>query len=252
MNLKEIIVFSSAENLANYAASLLKMKIDETPDGSYFSVALSGGSTPKRIFNAIASLEKGTTNWAKIRFFWGDERCVVPDNDESNFKMTRLNLFDKLNIPAENIFRIHGESVPESEAVRYGNVIAENVPFVKGLPCFDMVLLGLGEDGHTASIFPGSNALFHSTHLCKAVAHPLTGQQRITLTGSVINHAKNVVFIVTGTAKAAIVARILQEGEKTGLPASLVSPSDGNLTWLLDAGAAALLNENSTQKIDYK
>ena len=246
MDNKEIIVFTTIDKLAEYSAGLLNTLIAETADGEYLTIALSGGSTPKRIFNYISSRDHGNTDWRKVRFFWVDERCVPPDDEESNYKMTRLNLLQNIAIPEQNIFRIHGETAPEKEAVRYSNIIAENVPFENNLPRFDLIILGLGEDGHTASIFPGNTALFQSAKICEVAKQPQSGQQRITITGPVINNARQVVFMVTGAGKTDIVAQILQDKE-TGLPASFVKPADGKLTWMLDADAAGKLKSSSLQ-----
>jgi len=200
--------------------------------------------TPKRIFEYISSSDQGVVNWNRIRFFWCDERCVSPDDDESNFHMARLYLFKNLDIPAHHIFRIFGEADPPSEAIRYSRIISRNVPIKRNLPEFDLILLGLGEDGHTASLFPGNTGLFYSENLCEVAIHPQTGQKRITLTGTVINNARNVVFLVTGPEKAKIVADLPDDNETRRFPASLVHPGNGTLTWLLDADAARLLHIN--------
>ncbi len=244
MDNPEIIVFPTIDKLAEYAAGLLNTVIAETADGEYLTIALSGGSTPKRIFNYISSHDKGKTDWEKVRFFWVDERCVPPDDDESNYKMTRLRLLENIAIPEQNIFRIHGEADPEKEAICYSNIIGGNVPFENNLPRFDLIILGLGEDGHTASIFPGNTVMFQSAKICEVATHPQSGQKRISITGPVINNAREVFFIVTGPNKADIVARILQDSN-TGLPASLVKPANGKLTWLLDADAAGKLKSGS-------
>ena len=243
MDNKEIIVFPTIDKLAEYAAGLLNTLIAETDNGEFLTIALSGGSTPKRIFNYISSHDTGITAWEKVRFFWVDERCVPPDDEESNYKMTRLNLLENIPILDENIFRIHGEADPEKEALRYSIVIAENVVIENRLPCFDLIILGLGEDGHTASIFPGNTDMFQSAKICEVATHPQSGQKRITITGTVINNARQIVFMVTGAGKTDIVAQILQDKE-IGLPASFVKPANGRLTWLLDAEAAGKLKSN--------
>jgi len=237
MDNTEIVVFPTIDRLAENVAGLLNTKISEAAHGEYLTIALSGGSTPKRIFNYISSHDNGKTDWKKLKFFWVDERCVPPDDDESNFKMTRLSLLENIAIPDENIYRIYGEADPEKEAVRYSSMIAENVPFENNLPRFDIILLGVGEDGHTASIFPGNTAMFQSAKICEVATHPQSGQQRITLTGQVINNAGQVIFMVTGPDKAGIVAKILKD-ENTDLPATLVKPTHGQLTWLIDSDAA--------------
>jgi 6-phosphogluconolactonase len=242
MNQKEVIVLPTVEKLAGFIETLLTREIAETKDGEYISVALSGGSTPKKIFEYISSHDTGRMNWNKVTFFWGDERCVPPEDNESNYKMARLNLFENLHIPEQNIFRIFGEAEPDQEALRYDKIISENVTIEDKLPRFDVIMLGIGEDGHTASIFPGHTEMFYSTNNCEVATHPQSGQKRITITGPVINNAKNIVFMVTGPDKAQIVADIIEDKTGALLPASLVKPANGKLTWLLDTEAAKLLH----------
>jgi len=232
-----IKIFQSVNDLAKFGLEQLAEKMGKAPEGEFYTVALSGGTTPKQIFEYLVLQGQKAVNWNRILFFWCDERCVLPDSDESNYRMARLSLLENLGIPENHIFRIHGEVNPDEEAQRYGQIITENIPLKYGLPCFDLILLGLGEDGHTASIFPGNKQLFESEHLCEAVKHPQTGQQRITLTGQIINNATDVVFLVTGFGKAEIVSNILTT-VKNDFPASLVNPVHGRLTWLLDKDAA--------------
>jgi len=240
MEKKNIKIFQSVNDLAKFALERLVEKIGEAPEGKFYTVALSGGTTPKKLFEYIALHGQKAVDWSRILFFWSDERCVSPDSDESNYRMARLCLLDKLDIPEDHIFRIHGEANPAEEAQRYSRILSENIPSVNGLPCFDLILLGLGEDGHTASIFPGNPQLFQSERLCEAVKHPQSGQQRITITGPVINNAVDVAFLVTGLGKAEIVSNVLNT-VKNDFPASLVSPVHGRLTWLLDEDAASRL-----------
>ena len=157
--------------------------------------------------------------------------------------MTRINLLDHLNIPDEHVFRIKGEDDPAGEALRYSRILTEKVPIHKGFPRFDIIMLGLGEDGHTASIFPENMEVFYSENYCVAVTHPQSGQKRITLSGSVINHAKNVVFFVTGKSKAEMVKNIVGNLNSAGFPASHVRPANGKLLWLLDSEAAGMLEK---------
>jgi 6-phosphogluconolactonase len=156
--------------------------------------------------------------------------------------MLRHHLFKGLEIREDHIFRMHGEDDPNTEAVRYGRVMAENLPMQGKWPVFDFVLLGLGEDGHTASIFPGDADVLNSDKLCERTVHPQTGQVRITITLQVINHAKDVVFIVTGPEKAGIVADVILNPGKMAYPASHVNPLNGTLTWLLDPHASVRLH----------
>lgn len=210
-------------------------------DGFYL-IALSGGNTPVKIFKHLAEHFKGSVDWSKIKFFWGDERCVPADDDESNYKSAKENLFDLLNIPAENIFRIKGEEEPEMEAQRYSDVLQNELQMENGIPKFDFVLLGLGEDGHTASIFPYQINLFDSPNFCETAVHPISGQKRITITGQIINSANTTAFMAVGKSKAEKVYEIINKtGSSKAYPASLVKPNSGKLLWLLDKESAEKL-----------
>jgi 6-phosphogluconolactonase len=202
-------------------------------------IALSGGSTPKIVFDELAHSHGHTVDWEKVQFYWGDERCVPPSDRESNFNMTQTHLFSKINIPEANIHRIHGEDEPSDEALRYARLLENTLPIVNGLPQFDLVMLGLGDDGHTASIFPNEIDLWDSKNCCEVATHPDTGQRRITITGGIINNAKTVAFLVTGANKSGRVRQILQrESGYRQLPASLVAPNSESLLWYMDSDAA--------------
>jgi 6-phosphogluconolactonase len=205
-------------------------------------VALSGGSTPKLIFDVLAASYGHTIDWNNIHFYWGDERCVPPTDEQSNFKMTQEHLFSKIKVHRENIHRILGENQPEGEAMRYANLLEINLERVDEIPQFDLVLLGMGDDGHTASIFPHEIELWNAEDHCTVATHPETGQKRITINGKVINRAKNVAFLVTGESKAEKICQIhKKEDQYENYPAALVQPISGKLTWFLDKDAASLL-----------
>ncbi|MFT6881743.1 MAG: 6-phosphogluconolactonase [Marinoscillum sp.] len=208
----------------------------------FYHCALSGGSTPKLLFEYLSKQYSDSGLWKRIHFYWGDERCVPPTDNESNFKMAESLLLNNISIPAENIHRVHGESNPEREADRYANELMEYVPTYKGLPVFDMIILGMGEDGHTASIFPNQMALMSSEHLCGVATHPTSGQKRVTFTGHVINSAKEVVFLVTGAGKKHKIKDIQKKlGDFYSYPAAHIFPTEGELNWYMDKEAAALL-----------
>lgn len=236
----KIIISDSIEELSEQFAQLLLNGLNEKND--YFHVALSGGSTPKVVYNYFSENYKSKIEWGKIKFFWGDERCVPPDDPESNYKTANDNLFSRVEIPPKNIFRIHGEIDPAKEVINYSNILTTNIPLQASIPRFDMILLGLGNDGHTASIFPDSLDLFETDAICAVAKHPITIRKRITLTGRVINNARQIVFLVTGESKSNVVDIILNK--KNGfdkLPASYVNPDNGQLNWLLDKTASSLL-----------
>jgi len=221
-----------AQNFANYLVDLME-------GNESLHIALSGGSTPKIVFEELASRNIPKETWRKINLYWGDERCVPPDDDDSNYKMTVTHLLSKIAIPEENIHRIKGENSPEDEAGRYAEVLKTYLPNINNTPRFDLVILGMGDDGHTASIFPHEIELWHSERLCEVANHPETGQKRITITGELINNATTAAFLVTGISKAEKAAEIIDSnGNFRDYPASLVAPNSGNLLWFLDEAAA--------------
>lgn len=225
-----------AQNFSDYLVDLIAAN-------KSMHIALSGGSTPKIVFDELASRNLPETLWGKVHFYWGDERCVHPNDDDSNYKMTVTHLLSKISIPEGNVHRIEGENEPEKEAERYAKVLENELPHVNGLPKFDLVILGMGDDGHTASIFPHEIELWHSKKLCEVAEHPETEQKRITITGKVINHAATVAFLVTGESKADKVAEIMNgKGKFESYPANLVAPHSGNLMWFLDASAASKIS----------
>ncbi len=207
-----------------------------------FSLALSGGSTPAAIFKYLAENHSSNIDWTKVLLFWGDERCVHPGSDESNYKMAYENLISQVDLPITNVFRIRGEHDPVEEAEYYSDLIRDKIKKKHKLPRFDLIMLGLGTDGHTASIFPDQIDLLHSDKICEVAVHPESGQQRITFTGKVINNAGTVIFLVQGKSKSKIAAAILNgSDENNKYPAAHIKPAYGELIWLLDNQAAAKL-----------
>ena len=233
----ETQIFSSLRELNESFTEWFK---EVSSSGKQITVALSGGTTPKSLFDYWSSLPEGEIDWTKIKFFWGDERCVAPEDSESNFKMTKEHLFNNINIPKENIFRIKGENNPTDEAKRYGELLNSELEQHNGTPIFDIVILGMGDDGHTASIFPHEIELWNNKNNCVTATHPDSGQIRVSITGKVINAAKNVVFLVTGKNKAEKVKEVIEQPEvaEKKYPAALVQPDSDNLYWYLDEAAA--------------
>ncbi|MFS4468071.1 6-phosphogluconolactonase [Maribacter sp. 2210JD10-5] len=208
-------------------------------------IALSGGSTPKIVFDELATNFQEDIDWSNVHLYWGDERCVPPTDNQSNYKMTVEHLLSKIDIPEENIHRIKGENSPEYEAERYSEILGEWIPKKNSIPHFDLVILGMGDDGHTASIFPHEINLWDSEKLCEVANHPETGQKRITLTGKVINNASVITFLVTGESKKEKVFEILKkEGNFKKYPASLVQSESGKVLWFLDSAAASMITPN--------
>lgn len=208
------------------------------------NISLSGGSTPKALFNHWAKFYQHDIDWNRLFFFWGDERCVIPDDPMSNFGMTKELLFDKIEaIPDYNIYRIHGENEPNDEAKWYSSVLDKLLPKENEIPALDILMLGLGDDGHTVSIFPDQMELWDKQENCIVAQHPETKMPRVSLTGKVVNNAHNIAFLVTGKNKAEKVKQIIQQREKfiNTYPAARVNPQHGNLYWFLDEEAASLL-----------
>lgn len=204
-------------------------------------IALSGGNTPKSWFDHLANNHKNDIAWNKIHLYWGDERCVPPEHRESNFGMTKHHLLDLISIPECNIHRIRGEHEPRAEAQRYEAEIISNLG---ENPVFDLIILGMGDDGHTASIFPHEIALWNSPALTVIATHPETGQNRISLTGNVINNSASVAFLVSGQSKWEKVRDIiLQKPGSYNYPAGLVNLENGSLFWFLDKDAARGISE---------
>jgi len=229
-----------ASELAAEIASLIRKA---AASGKPVTIALSGGSTPKLLFSVLAVRYGEELPWEFAHFFWGDERCVPPHDPESNFGVASKIFLEKIIIPHSNIHRVIGEDDPEREAARYSEEILEFTRLRHGLPVFDLIILGLGDDGHTASIFPGQTELLSSEKICSVAVHPVTGQRRITITGPVINNAETVIFLVSGANKAEIVADIIEKPGVTDYPAASVEPADGVLKWYLDIDAASMLGQ---------
>ena len=211
--------------------------------GGRFSIALSGGSTPKVWFEYLAQISKDDVDWGRVHLYWGDERCVPPDNEDSNYGMTKKYLLDFIDIPEKNIHRIKGELKPKEASAQYDRELKANLS-EGNIPVFDLVILGLGDDGHTASIFPHEIDLWDSDDFCVVATHPTSGQQRVSLTGKVINSARSVAFLVTGISKAEKIHEILEINDDQSIyPASLVNPVEGMLYWFLDSLAASQLKD---------
>ena len=237
----KVLIFDDKDKLAaaftHHFVNLVNMK-----NGPFY-VALSGGSTPRVWFDHLRTLPEGDIPWENIHFFWGDERCVPPDDEDSNYGMTKKHLFDHIRIPEENIHRIRGEILPGEAASQYERELIKYLPG-EGVPVFDLIILGMGDDGHTASIFPDQIHLWDSPSLCVVASHPETGRQRVSLTGKIINNANVVAFLVTGSNKAEKVKEIIHGEPAAGnYPAALVKPSRGMLYWFLDREAGQLLNK---------
>jgi len=221
------------------AAEFAQLATTAIQDRGRFAVALSGGSTPKSLYQLLASGAIPGIAWDRVCFFWGDERHVPPDDPESNYRMAKEALLSRVPAPTGNIFRIHGEEQSAASAAEaYESDLKKFFHLGPGeFPHFDLVLLGMGPDGHMASLFPGSAGLEEKKRLVVANWVEKFKTDRITLTLPVLNHARSVIFLVSGAGKTEALQAVFSDTEE-GPPAKMVSPENGRLLWLLDRAAA--------------
>jgi 6-phosphogluconolactonase len=249
----KITVYSDNESLISAAADLIIASAEKAiAVRGRFTLALSGGNTPRPVYARLASADyRDRIDWPRAQIFFGDERCVPPDDPQSNYLMVRTALLDQVPLPPGNIHRIRGEEAPEKAAAEYTEVLqrtfggdaANGGPPAEG---FDLILLGMGDNGHTASLFPGLAAVTETIRWVMAPYVEVAGMWRITMTPVVINAARQVVFIVSGSKKADILQRILEGPyQPVVLPSQIVNPASGELRWLVDAPAAAKLRRES-------
>ncbi len=241
---KEILIFKNVEQLSDFATEKW-MNISEKAikDKGCFTVALSGGKTPMTLYQKLANL-KNSLPWDKTHIFLVDERFVPYEDKESNYNMINQTLLRHVKIPKENIHPISTkEDTPQASAIKYEEDLISYFKLSQGESLkFDLILLGIGEDGHTASLFPDSPSLKENKHLAIAITPSDTSKkERITLTFSVINNADNIIFLACGTNKAKIVKEVLEE-ENSLLPAAIVKPKKGKLVFLMDESAGSCLS----------
>jgi 6-phosphogluconolactonase len=238
----EIIIVRDVGELARKAAEqFVALAGAAVARAARFAVALSGGSTPRALYELLGSTEyRERIDWRHVHLFWGDERCVPPDHSESNFRMARKIWISQIQIPAENIHRMEGEKEPRAAAAAYEQELQQFFAPAPGqMPRFDLILLGVGADGHTASLFPGNAALDEQERFVVADYVEKLKAHRVTLTLPVINAAAQVTLLVSGASKAAVVRRILRGSETAKLPAAKVRPANGSLAWLITKDALA-------------
>jgi len=241
------IVLPDPEAAALEAAKrTIRIAEDIIRQGREFRLVLSGGSTPKRVYELFSGDPfRSRIHWNRVHFFWGDERCVRPDHPDSNYRMARDSFLQKLGIQEENIHRMKGEAPdPDIAARDYEEEIRKHFGSSLGSPppSFDLVLLGMGTDGHTASLFPSTPALKEASRWVVANPVPKLETHRLTLTPAILNRAACIIFLVTGEDKAETLSRVLEGPlEPERLPSQLIHPFVGKLLWLLDRAAAARL-----------
>ncbi|MGL4191973.1 MAG: 6-phosphogluconolactonase [Vibrio sp.] len=231
-------IFATADAVVTRLADEL---LSYSQQGQPVHISLSGGSTPKMLFQLLASQPYAhDIQWQNLHFWWGDERCVAPDDAESNYGEANALLFSHINMPEQNIHRILGENPPQAEAERFAQAMAELIPVDNnGTPVFDWILLGVGADGHTASLFPEQTD-YADPHLAVVASHPQSGQLRVSKTAKVLQAAKRISYLVLGAGKAEIVQQIhTTPAEQLPYPAAKIHSTSGVTEWYLDSDAAA-------------
>jgi len=242
----EIRVLTTPQELFEAAAEeVLRAAKEAVEQRGRFAIALPGGSTPKSLFNLLATNARTVMPWDRTFFFWGDERHVPPTDPDSNYRMAEEIMLSKIPVAAGNVFRIPAENPDAAAAAEaYEQTLRKFFQLEAGrVPVFDLILLGMGPDGHTASLFPGSAGLHEKTRLVIANWVDKLKTSRLTLTLPVLNAARYVAFLVSGTDKAAMLKTVLEENAPAEqYPSKLIRPSDGKLIWLVDRAAASALS----------
>lgn len=241
-------IFPNTEYLARSAAEIFIQLAEESiAEHGVFRVSLSGGSTPVSLYALLASEPfSERVDWSRVHFFWGDERCVPPDHPDSNFYRAKQTLFEQVPVPESNIFRIPAELRPEQAAELYEEVLLRYFSKVeeediRSRARFDLVLLGMGDDGHTASLFPGTPAIHEQVRWVAAQWVDKLAAFRITLTPAILNRAAHVLFLVSGEGKSYTLQRVVYGSyQPDRYPAQVIRPEAGEVRWLVDELAAAL------------
>lgn len=241
------IILANAEAVAREAAErIVNLVATANQEKRAFHFVLSGGSTPKRLYEILAD---SNISWGHVHFFWGDERCVMPTHIDSNYKMAYDTFLSKINISDSHIHRLQGEIDPELSAQDYEKTIRHAfglTPDDPAIPSFDLVLLGMGADGHTASLFPETKALKETTAWVVANFVPKLSGYRLTLTPVILNRAEKVFFLVAGEDKAKILKAVLEGPHNPmHLPSQLIRLELGEVTWLIDKASSGCLEEGS-------
>ncbi len=246
MSEREVIVLDSAEQLFVRAAEeIVHLAGEAICVHGEFRLCLTGGSTPARTYELLATRFELSVDWKEVQFYWGDERCVPPDDPGSNYNLARRTMLDRLGVKQGQVHRMLGEDPPERATAAYENLLKKSFRLGVGeFPRFDLVLLGLGENCHIASLFPQSPFIHERERLCVAVqVEDNTYPWRLTLTPPVINQAGRVMFMVSGEQKAPAVKQVLEGAhDPDRVPAQVVAPNDGAVTWFLDKAAASMLS----------
>ena len=246
----KIRIFKDVESLSHNAATLfVEQAAKAIEERGQFLTALNGGSTPTRLFQLLATEYRDKVDWSKVHVFWGDERCVPPQADGSSFGQAKEALLGHVSIPDENIHRVKGELEPAIASKEYAFVLKEFASSPFDFPRFDLVYLGMGEDGHTASLFPNSPVNVTEPTLPVTAHYQDRPANRVTLTQLVFNQARMIAFMATGEKKAATLAEVLSDRYNPDLyPTQRIEPRNGKLIWFVDEDAAGKLPRELTRK----
>lgn len=234
----EVIIFDDVNDVSKAICEKLLELSKECAEGKIINISLSGGSTPKVIFQMLAEKYSHKINWSVLHFWWGDERCVNHESAESNYGEAKRILFDHIEIPEDNIHPVHTDLSPDQASIAYVQEMRKYIPVKDGIPRYDLILLGLGTDGHTASLFPNDISIDCATWTAVAV-QPETHQSRVSVSYKLINSAHEVIFIVTGNSKEDVIKNLFLDKHKAiRYPAHYINLGHGQLFWYMDTEAA--------------
>lgn len=235
-----LFVYKNYKQIAHKFVELIHSEFTDIKPN--INIAISGGETFRNIFEKIIE-ENIELDMQRINIYWTDERCVPSTNDQSNFGIFQACYLSKIEYDAAKIFKIDGSVDPEAESENYANILQNNLPVKDGLPIFDLIFLGVGEDGHIASIFPNQIHLLNDDKICDVSIHPANGQKRITITGKVIRNAKKIIVIATGTRKKEIVSKAINKElyNEIDIPALDLHPGPSPVIWMMDKEAGELI-----------
>jgi 6-phosphogluconolactonase len=236
-------IFDGLDGISRAAADVFIIAAEQAiAANGQFSVALSGGNTPRRLYELLAAQPyRDQIHWSSVHVFWSDERCVPADDPRSNFRMARETLLDRIPLPKENVHPIRGDLSPADAAMQYETEL--HFFFDEQIPSFDLILLGLGDNAHTASLFPHTSVLSETKRWAAEVYVAELNSYRITLTTTLINRAGQVVFLVNGAEKATALQKVLEGAyQPQEYPAQLIHPNDANPLWLVDKAASQKLS----------
>jgi len=246
MSERQIIILDTAEELFVRAAEEIAHVAGEAicMHGE-FNLCLTGGTTPERTYDLLATRFELSVDWKEVQFYWGDERCVPPDDPASNYAMANRTILGKLKIKPDQIHRIRGEDKPDDAAHEYEAELRSRLNLEdREFPRFDLMLLGLGTNCHMLSLFPGNPALHEQDRLVVPVEVEDKIRHRVTMTAPVMNNSARIMFLISGENKAAAVKRVLEEtDDPKRVPAHLVAPKDGVVIWMMDKAAASKLSK---------